>query len=249
MKNQKHIWSYLLLILYIFIASLKPSVARATVEQISCKDEFAPSYQCLSHWQSLYREKIKKEGIAYMAGGSLGFAGSLTLSLRSEDPLSKIGYSLMQVLSVAAVGHGASQYFQGDELTDEIERLDRLSTILAKEKLSILDREKILDQAAFAALEAKWKKRKKMRRVRGYLELATAVSAGSSILFAKKNTAASTTAMGFIGFVSLAGAISDLWLGKDEELNPLKKIALDSRPELGAHVTDREQKLILSWRW
>ena len=161
-----------------------------------------------------HREKISEEGLGYMVGGALGVGISLTLGITSEEPLPKIGYSLIQALSSASIGYGASLYYYGDGFTQEADRLKDLETRLKSGKMSNEETHKILDDMTTISLKKEIDHYRKMKKIRGYVELTSAAAGIATMSFSKSRSSASNIATGFLVLLSSLGAYGDL-LGPD----------------------------------
>ena len=200
-------------------------------------------YEAFIRLAELRRKQTREEGISYVIGGGLGLGLSVGLGISSEETVPKLGYSLIQVLSAAAIGHGASLYYHGDSLTVEADRLSGYAAQLAAIKgISEEQRKKLLDEATNQALRAETQRYQRMRKIRGYLELTSAVAGGATIALSKSSGSASNAALGFIVLISLVGAYSDL-TGSDtpSTVKELYSIGVDPGP--------RESRVWVSWRW
>lgn len=198
-------------------------------------------YQQFQSASKTHRVELKNIGLAYMAGGAIGLGSSIYLSVKSRDPLSKVGYSLIQALSTASIAYGANRYFLGDGFTQAAERIERTKTELENTNspnISIL-----LNKLTIQELEEQRSQFRKERNIRAAVSLCSAVSAGATLAFSKKKSSSASLTLGFIGFVSLAASISD-FLSKDipesyTELYAKNNIELDPI----------QKRILFTWRW
>jgi hypothetical protein len=175
-----------------------------------------------------HKEENQREGMAYVIGGSVGFVSALSLSLTSRETMPKVGYALLQTLSIASVAHGAGLY-RGDSLTIESERLMTLKAQLDKNfKISEEEKRTILDGMTLEIIRKEKDRVRATRRVRGYLQLASATAAGATIVLSKSTSTASNISLGFLCLFSLVGGISDTFLAREpkslQELYTLEPI-------------------------
>ena len=146
-----------------------------------------------------------------MVGGSLGLASSLALGVTSKEVIPKIGYSLIQALSSAAIAYGGILYFTGDDLTREAANMREFSDLLALDrKITLAQRQTLLDAATSNSLRRGLEQRAVTRKLRGDLELITAASAGITLAFSQPSSTASNLTLGFIVLVAGIGGASDL---------------------------------------
>ncbi len=125
-----------------------------------------------------HQAKVKQDGVNYAVGGTIGLALSVGLGIRTKEALPKIGYSLIQVLSSAAIAHGASLYYQGDGLTQEGDRIKTFAAELDRQGLTPAQKKKILDQVTTELVRKEIARYRELRKIRGYLELTSAVASG-----------------------------------------------------------------------
>jgi len=190
-----------------------------------------------------YREKQRKDGVAYMIGGGVSFGAALVLGIQSEEVIPKIGYSLIQALSGAAVYYGASNYFQGDSFTTELDRLQSLEKFLNENKnLSVSERQRILNKLTLSAIQREKTAYFRMKKVRGYVALSTALSSGLTMVFANSRGTGSNITLGFIFLTSTAGAMSDLFF-------PSKPETLGELFGFNYSALDGSVKGTLTYRW
>ena len=186
--------------------------------------------------------ELQKDGLSYMVGGGLGLASSLALGISSTEIFPKLGYSLIQGLSSAAIAYGGILYFTGDEFTREAEKLRDLSTLLAKTpNLTVAQREKILDEATRLAVHRATERKRSVKRIRETLEFTTAASAGATMAFSKNSSMASNVTLGFIFLVTAAGGVSDL-------------LSADAKEDVGAFTAGlvpapQAPELLLCYHW
>lgn len=172
---------------------------------------------------------VRQEGVNYMVGGGLGLGLSVALGVRTKEALPKIGYSLIQVLSAAAIAHGASLYYQGDGLTQEGERLQIFARELEAKGVPGPQRKKILDSVTDELIRKEIARYRELRKIRGYLELTSAAASGVTLAFSKSKSSASSSALGFIILISLVGAYTDL-LGPTDPSSMQELYSLDILP-------------------
>ncbi|MBS1985503.1 MAG: hypothetical protein JST16_15160 [Bdellovibrionales bacterium] len=170
-----------------------------------------PTYDELKNFSSRYEDRIRQEGLSYMVGGGLGLAASVGLGIRASELVPKIGYSLMQVLSSAALVHGSVLYYVGDGFTNQMDSLHALDLNLKKQaSLSNAQRAAIMNAEIESIIEREQDRRRRTRQIRGALELATAGSAAASLAFANVRSSSSDLVLGFIVIVSASGGAADL---------------------------------------
>lgn len=186
-----------------------PGIARAAGTHITY-DEFQKR-------AAEHRKNLDYEGLSYMLGGGIGLGSALYLGITSKETLPKVGYSLIQILSSTAIAYGAYQYNVGDDFTAEAERLQNLSEKLSSVRsISSQERKRVLDEMAGKAVENAARNKKRLKRIRGTLELVTAASSGATFAFSQNPGTASSVTLGFIVLVSLGGGISDLLTATSE---------------------------------
>lgn len=180
-------------------------------------------YEDLVKLSEQHQARVKQDGINYALGGTIGLGLSVGLGIRTKEALPKLGYSLIQVLSSAAIAHGASLYYQGDGLTREGERLKVFAEELDRQGLSAAQKKKILDQVTTELVRKEITRYRELRKIRGYLELTSAVASGLTLGLSKSKSSASNSALGFIVLISLVGAYSDL-LGSGATPETMKEL-------------------------
>ena len=172
------------------------------------------TYEQFQERSKLHREDLKIEGLSYIAGGAIGLTTSLVLGITSREVLPKIGYSLIQTLSSAAMAHGGILYFTGDNFTREAEKLASFEQAL--NSVPIKERSQIMNEATQAAFNRALERQKSVRRIRGVLEITTALSAGTTLAFSQNNSFGSSLTLGFIILITTIGGVSDLiWVQSD----------------------------------
>ncbi len=177
---------------------------------ISASAENGGHYNMFLDLAGKHAEQVHQDALSYMVGGGLGLGLSVALGITSKEPFPKLGYTLIQVLSAAAVAHGASLYFHGDGLTQEEERLRQFAKQMEAARVPVEQRKRILDSTTMETIRAEMVRYRQLRRIRGYLELTSAVTSGLTLGFSKSGGSASGSALGFIILISLVGAYSDL---------------------------------------
>jgi hypothetical protein len=188
-----------------------------------------------------HREEIRTNGLAYIAGGALGLSSSIYLSIKSRDPLSKVGYSLIQALSTASIAYGANRYFIGDGFTLAAERLERTENEFRKSNVHLSNT--ILNELALNELEQQKEQYKKEKKIRAAVSLCSAISAGTTLAFSKKKTSSASLTLGFIGFISLGAAISD-FISNDI---PTSFSELYARNYL--EIDPLQKRIFYTWHW
>lgn len=178
-------------------------------------------------------QKIHQEGLDYAIGGALGLGLSVGLGIQSKEALPKVGYSLIQVLSAAAIVHGAALYYQGDGLTQEGERLRTFAAELERQGVPAEKRKLILDASTAELVKKELARYRELRRIRGYLELTSAAASGLTLGLSKSKGTASSTALGFIILISLVGSYSDLLAPTDPTSLTELYTAWDIKPAPG----------------
>ena len=153
-----------------------------------------------------HRADLDVEGLSYIVGGAVGLTSSLALGITSTEILPKIGYSLIETLSSAAIAYGGILYFNGDDITQEAQKLRDFEVSLSHVMtLSPVQRKKILDESTETGALRAYYRKKRARQIRAVLELTTAASAGSTMAFSKINGTASNMTLGFIALISSFG--------------------------------------------
>lgn len=180
-----------------------------------------PTYESAQKDAEAHQKTLEIEGLGYMIGGGLGLASSLTLGITSEEVVPKLGYSLMQTLSSAAIAYGGIIYFIGDDTTHEAQKLRDFANILNKQtNLTPAQKQKVLNDATAAFAARAEQHRYRVRKIRGALELTTAAAAAATLAFSKTSGSSTNVSLGFILLISLTGGISDL-LGAHEPTTPV----------------------------
>ena len=227
-----------ILIILIFFSLKAPKSHAAESASDNTQDSVYSKYLLAA---KKHREEIRKNGIAYMTGGALGLSSSIYLSIKSRDPLSKVGYSLIQALSTASIAYGANRYFIGDGFTLAADRLERTESELRKNNIYLS--EKNLNDLALVELEQQKEQYKKEKKIRAAVSLCSAISAGTTLAFSKKKTSSASLTLGFIGFISLGAAISD-FISNDI---PTSFSELYARNYL--EIDPLQKRIFYTWRW
>ncbi len=156
--------------------------------------------------KSKAHEKItSEEGLGYMIGGGLALTTSVAQSIRQTEILPKAGYSIIQVLSIFAISHGAELFFVGDDFTAEIERIKDYSAALKKIfKISTTERYYILNNEIKSTIDRYYNKRRKLKKIRGTLGFISAASSLSVLVFSKQRTITTNMTLGFLSAMGLA---------------------------------------------
>jgi hypothetical protein len=179
-----------------------------------------------------HAEHVHQDALSYMVGGGLGLGLSVGLGISSKEPFPKLGYTLIQVLSAAAVAHGASLLYHGDGLTQEEKRLRLFAKQMEDAKIPAEQRKRILDSTTRETIRAEMARYRQLRRIRGYLELTSAATSGLTLAFSKSGGSATGSALGFIILISLVGAYSDLTgSGNAESMQELYAFDIAPLPE------------------
>lgn len=159
----------------------------------------------------IHEEEIKKDGMSYMVGGSLGLVSSVYFGITTKDVLPKLGFTFMQTLSAGAIAYGAKNYFVGDAFTEEAKALQQLQTELARTPgMSPQNKKWLLDQTTRNSIARVRQQQKRTRKIRGTVELLTAGTSISTIVFSENHDAAGTAALGFIALITTLAGASDL---------------------------------------
>jgi hypothetical protein len=159
-----------------------------------------------------HKSEVQRNGLSYMIGGGIGFGASLAMGITSEEVVPKIGYSLIQTLSAASFYYGAVSYYEGDRLVQEADRLADLDAVLGQDKeIREKNRREALNRLTVQILQEERARLERLRKIRGYVALSTAVSSGLTIALSKSSGTASNLSLGFIMLISTVGAASDLF--------------------------------------
>lgn len=159
-----------------------------------------------------HQKQIELEGLEYTVGGALGFVSSFALGVTSKEIIPKIGYTLIQTLSLGAVTYGATSYFTGDAFTQEAERLRDFAKELSKiSNLTPIQKELLLDESTKIAIHRAKRRKAQTRFVRGILELTAATSSATTMILSKASNSSSSITLGFMVLITTLGGISDLF--------------------------------------
>ena len=75
----------------------------------------APTWPQFERSVKLKIDQDRTQGISYLIGGALTFAGGVVGSFQSSDPAEKVVYTVFQNVGIASVGYGYFRWKSGDE--------------------------------------------------------------------------------------------------------------------------------------
>lgn len=137
-----------------------------------------------------------RKGWAYIISGSLGFLSGLLAQASTADPLEKGVFILSQSIGIAAIGHGASLWRNGNE--------DRLLYY------TLRDPRGLTDQHRTAVLKSYQTQRLQRDRNKSYIDAITFGLIGGLNAYNASQTqdASVKNALYFIGTINLLAAVS-----------------------------------------